>query len=193
LLSETGEHTVFLHLIFYFCMRKKIWRTLTTIFLPVVVFAGCSLTSKENPVKKPEAPKTLMAQLRSTQDQGNAIADVRVVKVPSGGIKFIVNAKNLSEGEHSFDIHENESCADNGNAAGEHYDPENTEAETGEYIGKLPDLVAGEDGIATLQVIRKDLSLFNGQYPVYNHAVIIHERNDHPENPGDSIACGVMK
>lgn len=103
--------------------------------------------------------------------------------------------------EHGFHIHEKGDCAENGNAAGGHFNPLGTNH--GKYdgqqhhMGDLPSLMADSNGVATVNVESPDISLLEGQGNVIGRAVIVHAQPDDyvtqpTGNAGARIACAVI-
>lgn len=107
----------------------------------------------------------------------------------------------LPPGIHGFHVHVNPSCADNGEAAGGHFDPQNMGKHLGPYnpnghLGDLPALTVDQDGNVTLPVLAPRLKVSQ----VIGHSVIFHVGGDNysdtPQKLGGGdgrLACGVIK
>ncbi|PJX13370.1 superoxide dismutase [Halomonas sp. 141] len=123
------------------------------------------------------------------------------------GVLFTPSLSDLEPGVYGFHMHENASCdpAENedgemtaAQAAGGHYDPEETDTHQGPYgdghLGDLPVLTVNEDGEANLPVLAPRLSMED----VLGRSLIIHEGGDtyddepHLGGGGARMACGVI-
>lgn len=115
------------------------------------------------------------------------------------GLMIYPHLSNLSPGIHGMHIHQYPNCSQAGNAAGSHFDPQQTLSHQGPYkhghLGDLPALTVNQDGSASLPVLAPHLRIKDLQ----NHAIIIHEQGDNysdqPElgGGGKRIACGIIK
>lgn len=116
------------------------------------------------------------------------------------GLLIAPQLTGLPAGLHGFHMHENPNCADNGMAAGGHYDPQKTGKHMGPYssyghAGDLPVLYVDAGGSATVQTMAPRLMVKD----LFGHAFIIHANGDNysdvPEKMGGGggrIACGVL-
>jgi len=107
---------------------------------------------------------------------------------------------NLPPGLHGFHVHTKANCADQGKAAGGHFDPEKTNKHRGPYqkdshLGDLPALYVDKNGEAKLPVLAPRLK--SGD--LNQRAIIIHQGGDnYSDMPkmlgggGDRIACGIV-
>lgn len=145
------------------------------------------------------ANKPIEMYLVDSAGQGKSIGTVTMSKAECG-VLLTPNLHDLPPGVHGFHLHEKPSCADNGMAAGGHFDPKKTDAHEGPYqsghVGDLPVLIVDNDGKATLPVLAPKLTL----HSFNNHALMIHANGDNyadkPEKLGGGrarIACGVIK
>ncbi len=115
------------------------------------------------------------------------------------GLLLTPDLNTLPPGIHGMHFHENPSCAQNGQAAGGHLDPQKTGKHKGPYskeghLGDLPALTVDADGNATLAVLAPRLSTKD----LTGHSLIIHAGDDnYSDTPpmgggGARIACGVV-
>ncbi|WP_447529776.1 superoxide dismutase [Cu-Zn] SodC [Vreelandella sp. TE19] len=123
-----------------------------------------------------------------------------------GGVLLTPSITDLEPGIYGFHLHQNPSCEpaedDDGEmtaaqAAGGHYDPEETDTHQGPYgeghLGDLPVLTVNEDGEANLPVLAPRLSMDD----MTDRALIIHEGGDtyedepHLGGGGARMLCGV--
>jgi Cu-Zn family superoxide dismutase len=123
------------------------------------------------------------------------------------GVRIEVQASGLTPGRHGFHIHENGRCDPPDFAsAGGHFNPgvmhHGMENPRGPHGGDLPNLVAGEDGTATLTTLNPYLTLGTGAADdllrASGTAVMIHAGpDDYFTDPaGDSgarVVCGVIE
>lgn len=116
-----------------------------------------------------------------------------------------VTASGLDEGEHGFHLHTTGRCdAPDFASAGGHLNPgDNPHGRLtagGSHLGDLPNIRAGEDGMATATAtVSGDVaSALDSIYDTDGTAVIIHaEADDYRSQPsgaaGPRVACGVLE
>ncbi|CEA04605.1 copper/Zinc superoxide dismutase [Pseudomonas saudimassiliensis] len=124
------------------------------------------------------------------------------------GLLFTPQLSSLEPGQHGFHVHENGSCepADKdgkptaAQAAGGHYDPQQTGKHLGPYedghLGDLPALHADSDGNANYPVLAPRIKKLD---EIKGRALMIHAGGDnHADTPeplgggGARTACGVI-
>lgn len=124
------------------------------------------------------------------------------------GLLLTPSLSGLEPGVYGFHVHQNASCEpaenDDGEmtaaqAAGGHYDPEETGTHQGPYgdghLGDLPVLTVNDDGEANLPVLAPRLSMED----MPGRALMIHEGGDtysdepHLGGGGGRMACGVVE
>lgn len=117
------------------------------------------------------------------------------------GLLIKPNLRGLSPGLHGFHVHDNPECANQGEAAGGHYDPKHSQKHLGPYskegeLGDLPVLFVNQQGIANKTMLAPRLI----ESDLYGRAIMIHEHGDNysdfPKKLGGGgarIACGVIK
>src|SRR5690554_2320948 len=122
----------------------------------------------------------------------------------NGDVTMAIRVENLSPGEHAIHLHENGDCsAPDATSAGSHWnptdDPHGKRGDNGFHAGDIDNLVAGEDGVATLEMEFDDWSIGGSEESnILNKAVIIHaDPDDFESQPagaaGGRIACGVIQ
>lgn len=115
------------------------------------------------------------------------------------GVLINPSLQSMTPGIHGFHLHTNPSCGQHGQAAGGHFDPNNTKRHLGPYyqghLGDLPALSADSNGHINLPVLAPRLKLKD----FTNHALIIHAGGDnYADEPlklgggGARVACGVI-
>jgi Cu-Zn family superoxide dismutase len=117
------------------------------------------------------------------------------------GLMLTPHLTGLKAGIHGFHVHVKPDCANNGDAAGGHFDPSNTGKHLGPFddkghLGDLPALYVSGDGTATLPVVAPRLKLSD----VKDHALMVHNGADNysdqpqPLGGGDGrMLCGVIR
>ncbi|PIQ86131.1 MAG: superoxide dismutase [Candidatus Omnitrophica bacterium CG11_big_fil_rev_8_21_14_0_20_45_26] len=143
-----------------------------------------------------------VAQLGPTAE-GSAITGKVSFMAIEDGLKINAVVLNAPPGKHGIHIHENGSCAEAGNAAGGHFNPDGVLhgdlAKDGfrhAHAGDLGNIEIGPDGKGTLEKVISGLTLETGQYGVIGRSVILHEKEDDfgqpTGNAGGRIACGII-
>lgn len=138
----------------------------------------------------------------TTPQANGKLAGNVVISETKYGLLFKPDLQGLPPGLHGFHIHQNPTCAENGMAAGGHFDPKGTGKHLGPYndqghLGDLPALYVAANGTATEPVLApRILHIDDIKY----HALMIHEGGDNysdsPKKLGGGekrIACGVIK
>ena len=144
---------------------------------------------------------TGQAILQGTADDDDLVGVVNFEETESG-LLIQSNLTKAPNGTHGFHIHEFGSCADVGNAAGGHYNPDGVkhgllsrDGFTNAHAGDLGNIEVSQ-GKASYQATLPGLSLSGGQYPVAGRAVIVHEKPDDfgqpTGNAGGRIGCGTV-
>lgn len=146
--------------------------------------------------------------LVTDQGMGPSVGTVKITETDKG-LEFAPDLKSLPPGEHGFHIHTNGTCepamkegkATAAEAAGGHFDPQNTGKHLGPegegHLGDLPVLVVNNDGFATETVVAPRLKKID---EVKDRALMVHmggdNMADHPKplgGGGERYACGVIK
>ncbi len=139
----------------------------------------------------------VMSQM-TQNGQGEVLGTV-VARDTEAGLSLDPKLSGLPPGLHGFHIHQNKSCDDGGNAAGGHFDPDNTSHHLGPngngHLGDLPPLSVDSNGQANLEVIAPRLK----EKDIQGHSLMIHAGGDNfSDEPqplgggGARIACGVI-
>jgi len=118
----------------------------------------------------------------------------------ASGVLITPNLHGLTPGPHGFHLHAKPSCADNGMAAGGHFDPGSTGVHHGPYsdkghLGDLPVLWVDQEGRATVPVLAPRLKMSDLQ----GLSLMIHAGGDnYSDKPaklgggGVRVGCGVI-
>jgi len=164
----------------------------------------------------PGSPAEVNDNLGSNDSELTAIAEISAAsgsnvsgtatftQTGDGPVRMVIRVENLSPGEHAIHLHEKGDCsAPDATSAGGHWnptdDPHGKRGDNGFHAGDIDNLVAGEDGVATLEMEFDDWSIGGSDdSSILNKAVIIHADADDFEsqpagNAGGRIACGVIQ
>ncbi len=153
-------------------------------------------------ISGPAFAETGKAALKGTAE-GSPIAGTATLTPANDGLKIVVEVNHAPPGQHGLHIHDKGSCADGGNAAGGHYNPNATPhgLVTRDGMGKahpgdLGNIDVKADGTGRLEATVPGLSLTGGKYNVADRAIILHEKADDfgqpTGNAGGRIACGTI-
>jgi superoxide dismutase, Cu-Zn family len=117
------------------------------------------------------------------------------------GLKINAEITKAPAGDHAFHIHEFGLCAEEGKAAGSHYNPANhphgntlKDGVTKTHAGDFGTLKVDASGKTSLNAVVPGLTISNGKYPVAGRAFVLHEKGDDFSQPtgnaGGRIGCG---
>ena len=153
----------------------------------------------------------LTAEATLQSPDGGAMGTVTFRQVATG-VLVMADVKDLAPGGHAFIIHEVGSCTPDFDAAGDHFNPEDTEhgfihpswrrgEATGAHGGDLPNIYAASDGSARADFFTEGITLNSGpRHSVFDadgSAIIVHEKPDaygeQESDTGSRVACGVIK
>lgn len=134
--------------------------------------------------------KTIFAQLTLTEQ-----SDGILIK---GTFKGVPNP-----GNHGIHIHENGSCADKGNGAGGHFNPDHRQhgdlehrGHAEAHAGDMGNVEIDANGNANFKFLLVASSLHEGRYNIAGKSVILHEKADDFSQPtgnaGGRIGCGII-
>ena len=167
---------------------KKLMFTMT---IPVLMFAACTST------RGPIARATL-----SPTSGNTAQGTVEFRQMRDGAVKVDVSLTNVPAGARGFHVHEFGSCADNGNAAGGHFNPTNMPHASPEaashHAGDFGNIEVSANGEVRTTFNTRAITVTDGPRSVVGKAVIVHaKRDDLVSQPtgdaGARIACGVIE
>lgn len=139
--------------------------------------------------------------------QGAAVGTARFEQATRGVI-ITVEVSGLTPGKHGMHLHEVGTCqdvAEGFKASGSHIAPSGKphgfRNDRGPHAGDLPNLIAGEEGIARVELYSELISLKQGPTALLDDdgsALVIHANpDDHKSQPiggaGERIACAAIK
>jgi len=156
----------------------------------------------EQPVTEQQADLAT-AVINSTTDPSEVLGEAEFTTT-ADGMLIEVAMTNAPSGEHAFHIHESGSCADQGNAAGGHFNPDDVKhgliTEDGfenAHAGDLGNITMAEDGTGAKSMTVEQLTFTEGKYAIGNRAVILHEQPDDfgqpTGNAGGRVGCGIIE
>jgi len=162
------------------------------IFFGLIFLTACSS----------ESLHTGRADIISTQGDEKVKGTVMFTETAEG-LKVVADVEGLPPGKHAFHIHEFGAIADQGKAAGGHYNPENTkhgfivkDGFQNAHAGDFGNIEIDKNGKGSLTLMVPKLRLTEGKYPIAGRAVIIHEKEDDfgqpTGNAGGRIAGGTI-
>ena len=151
----------------------------------------------------PAFARTAKAIIEGTSENSELVGIVRFQDTDEG-LRAEVNIFGAEPGLHGIHIHETGSCAEAGNAAGSHFNPEHvkhgfvpTDGFTQAHIGDFGNIEINESGEGTLLLMIPGLTVTGGKYNVEGRSVILHEKKDDfgqpTGNAGGRIGCGIIE
>lgn len=146
---------------------------------------------------------TAKAAIQPTDPAMSLSGEVQFEETPAG-LKVSVSVVEAPPGWHGFHIHEKGDCADKGNAAGSHFNPDGVphgdllkDGFEHAHAGDLGNIEIDANGDGKLEKILPGLTLGEGKYGVIGRSVILHEKKDDfgqpTGNAGGRIGCGVIE
>ena len=152
-----------------------------------------------------ETPSDVGAQATAglTGPDGGDMGTVTLTQGPNG-VLVSAEVRGLSPGAHGFHLHGVGACTPDFSAAGGHFNPDNEGhgfmSEGAPHPGDLPNIHAGEDGIARADYFTDSITLDDGPdnsiFDADGSAIIVHAKPDsYGDDPeaGDRVACGVIR
>ncbi|OGX29159.1 MAG: hypothetical protein A3B78_02090 [Omnitrophica WOR_2 bacterium RIFCSPHIGHO2_02_FULL_67_20] len=133
--------------------------------------------------------------------EGSTVSGSAVLTEDADGLLVSIQVIGAPAGKHAIHIHQYGRCADAGNTAGGHFNPDGvshgfvpSDGLAKAHPGDLGNIEIGPDGRGTLNLALPGVSLSGGQYAVAGRAVVLHEKADDfgqpTGNAGIRIGCG---
>ncbi len=168
-----------------------------------LAMTGCQTVEGQLQTGNPLSQPTLQSVITTVDEDAREIGQVYLRPVESG-VQVYGKLMGLTPNKTvSLHIHETGSCANMGQAAGGHFNPDNNPHSNPDdmngHAGDLPNLTANEDGVATINYVSKKITATpTGKYSVNRLAFIVHDGVDDyisqpAGNAGKRIACGIIE
>lgn len=136
--------------------------------------------------------------------EGSAVSGEVMLMEEAGGLRVHGTLSNLSPGKHGFHIHEHGSCAEEGKAAGGHFNPDKMDhgympkdGAQHAHPGDMGNVDADASGAAAFDLVLPGVTLSSGAHAVAGKAIIVHEKEDDFSQPtgnaGGRIGCGIIE
>jgi superoxide dismutase, Cu-Zn family len=161
-------------------------------------FQGSSI-SRLSPLAQVSAAQALI----SDPTAATSLSGQMTLTEVADGLQIEAAVSDAPPGNHGFHIHEMGSCAEAGNAAGGHFNPDGVkhgllrvDGFEAAHAGDLGNILVTSDGKGSMSQTLPGLRLSEGQYAIANRAVILHaQRDDFGQptgNAGGRIGCGII-
>lgn len=164
------------------------------VFLSIILVSlvGCASMST-----RPQATAVVSATAGS-----NVSGVVHFTELADGSVEVHASLAGVPEGVHGFHVHEKGDCANDGGAAGMHFNPATTAhgapAEDPHHAGDFGNVTADSTGKAETRFTTRSITVTAGPNSVVGRAVIVHAAPDDLKtqptgNAGARIGCGVVQ
>jgi len=168
--------------------------------------AGCARESNAPPAAEPSAaaaePLQLVVELQPLNDSGTG--GTATFTEREGQVALRIELSGAPAGEHAVHLHEIGDCsAPDGSSAGGHWNPTDAPhgrwGHDGYHLGDVGNVVVGEDGTGSYELVSAVWSLGTGEpNDVLGKSIIVHAGvDDFVTQPtggaGGRIACGVVR
>ena len=185
---------------------------LAILLVPIAIIVIAALfVLVVRPGEAAERTVGLTAEAALESPDGDAMGTVTFRQVATG-VLVMAQVEGLAPGGHAFIIHEVGSCTPDFSAAGDHFNPEDTEhgfihptwkrgEATRGHGGDLPNIYAASDGSARADFFTLGITLNSGPrhslFDADGSTIIVHEKPDaygeEESDTGSRVACGVIE
>ncbi|MDE2860559.1 MAG: superoxide dismutase family protein [Chloroflexota bacterium] len=191
-------------------LRPEMVILLAPLGIVALLIAGTLvlLNIRSGQAYEPTVGLTAAAELVSPD--GDPIGTV-AFRQTTAGVLVMADVEGLAPGGHAFIIHEVGTCTPDFRAAGDHFNPSDSEhgfvhegwkrgEPGGGHSGDLPNIYAASDGSARADFFAVGITLDRGaEHSIFDtngSAIIVHEKPDAygetESDTGDRVACGVI-
>ncbi len=180
--------------------------------VPIVILIALGLFLLATRCSESHQPTPdLMAESALESLSGDRVGSV-TFRQTATGVLIMAELNGLSPGGHAFIVHEVGACTPDFSAAGDHFNPDDTEhglvhpawrssAATRGHGGDLPNIYAASDGSARADFFTVGFTLDRGpRHSVFDadgSAIIVYEKPDaygeEESDTGDRVACGIIR
>lgn len=160
--------------------------------LAILILAGACATTM-----RPSATATLAPSSGQT-----ANGTVTFTEMKGGDVEVTVHLTGVPPGIHGFHVHEKGDCANDGGAAGMHFNPmsapHGAPSDASHHSGDFGNVEADASGNVNETRTLHGITVTAGTTSVVGRAVILHANPDDLKtqptgNAGGRIACGVVQ
>lgn len=175
-------------------------KKIITIACAITLLGGCNTATKPNMNDREKERSQAGVELDPLNTSG-ASGTVFFIE-EDGAVKVQGQISGLEpNSNHAFHVHDVGDCGNNGENAGEHFNPLNTPhgkyGDLPHHAGDFPQLESDENGLATVDFTAETISLSEPTTNVLGRALIVHANEDKYTQPsgdaGARIACGVIQ
>ncbi|MBD1867738.1 superoxide dismutase family protein [Leptolyngbya sp. FACHB-671] len=142
------------------------------------------------------------AIIEGTSESASVTGEARFIETDAG-LQINATLDTAPSGNHGFHIHEFGSCAEGGNAAGGHFNPDGvkhgklaTDGFANAHAGDLGNISVAGGEVTAFSETLPGLTLNDGKYAIAGRAIIVHENEDDfgqpTGNAGGRIGCGTI-
>jgi len=157
--------------------------------------------TRKGPSAEKEPPLQAVVQLKPLR-QSKIQGEVAFTQVDHDSVQVFGRVTGLEANvQRAFHIHEIGDCGNNGENAGEHFNPTGNPHGMFDvmyhHAGDLPQLESNAEGVAEFEFTADSFSLAGEEDGVIGRALIVHAEEDKFTQPsgdaGARIACGVIQ
>ena len=165
---------------------------------------GAATTATQEDTSAMQGGMTVTADVQPTTDASSVRGTVSFAAATDSVVQITGTLRGVPPGEHGFHVHANADCGDAGQAAGGHWNPDDTphgapdDAPSDRHAGDFGNVTAESDSTVSLDLeySRSELGSLPGDFA--QHAVVVHAGEDdltsQPSgDAGDRIGCGVTQ
>ncbi len=189
---------------------RQSWLTkygvLVLLVVLLLVLVSCEASELSN-AQEETAQTDVIAIAQSTitgTSLAKTISGQVLIEETAAGLRMQGTLDNVPAGMHGFHIHEGESCAEEGKAAGGHFNPREvmhgylpSAGLDSAHAGDLGNYPGNNHGSAEWTLDVPGLTLTPGELSVANRTFILHAEPDDLGQPtgnaGARIACGIIQ